>query len=149
MTRTSVLGKATKVDALREDHDVVEVVNQAVASATHVIVRRDGGEEIELPEALIKILRASAQELSAGRSVTVLASETVLTPAEAAELLGLSRPFVARLLDEGRIPSENLPGSTHRVVRLADLLAFQAQRERRRAGTDRLAEIVESEDLPY
>ena len=44
-----------------------------------------------------------------GHAVTVLPSEASLTPAEAAELLGLSRPFVVRLLDEGDIPSQRLP----------------------------------------
>jgi len=37
----------------------------------------------------------------------------------------LSRSFVARLLDAGEIPSEHLPDSRHRVVRLADVLEFQ------------------------
>ncbi|MGA2307756.1 MAG: excisionase family DNA-binding protein [Acidimicrobiales bacterium] len=61
-------------------------------------------------------------------------AETILTPAEAAQLLGLSRPFVVRLLDDGEIPSERLPGSRHRRVRLSDVLAFSARREQRREG---------------
>jgi excisionase family DNA binding protein len=72
-----------------------------------------------------------------------------LTPAEVGELLGLSRPFVVRLLDGGEIPSEHLPGSRHRVVQLADVLDFQARRERRRTGRRRVADAVESADLPY
>jgi excisionase family DNA binding protein len=149
MARSSVLGNATKVEVKQDDHEVVATVSRAVAKANHVLVRIPGGEEIELPEALIKILRASAEELSAGRSVTVLASERMLTPAEVGDLLGLSRPFVARLLDQGQIPSEHLPNSSHRVVRLADVLAFQSRRERRREGNERIARIIESEDLPY
>jgi excisionase family DNA binding protein len=42
-------------------------------------------------------------------------AEMMLTPTEAAELLGLSRPFVARLLERGEIPSERLPDSRHRL----------------------------------
>jgi excisionase family DNA binding protein len=82
-------------------------------------------------------------------AVTVLASDVRLTPAEVGELLGLSRPFVARLLDAGEIKSEHLPGSRHRVVRLTDVLDFQAHRERRRTGRRRMADAVESADLPY
>ena len=52
----------------------------------------------------------------------MLATEVRLTPAEVGELLGLSRPFVVRLLDAGEIPAEHLPDSRHRVVRLADVL---------------------------
>ena len=65
------------------------------------------------------------------------------------ELLGLSRPFVARLLDAGEIPSERLPDSRHRVVRLADVLEFQVRRERRRAGRRRIADEVHAAHLPY
>jgi excisionase family DNA binding protein len=108
-----------------------------------------GGQEVELSGGLLRVLQAAADELSAGHAVTVLASEVRLTPAEAGDLLGLSRPYVARLLDRGDIPAEYLPDSRHRMVRLADVLEFQARRERRREGRRRIAEAIDSEDLPY
>jgi len=113
------------------------------------VLRLPDGREIELSSALVRILQASADELSAGHAVTVLATEVLLTPAEVGDLLGLSRPYVARLLDQGQIASEYLPDSRHRVVRLADVLEFQARRERRREGRRRIVETVESDDLPY
>ncbi|MER7280688.1 helix-turn-helix domain-containing protein [Dactylosporangium sp. NPDC000244] len=149
VTRSSVLGAATKVEASAHDHDTVAQVSAAVAHGGEVSVRLPGGTEVVLPEPLAKILRASAEELSAGHSVTILASESLLTPAEVGQMLGLSRPFVARLLDHGQIPFERLPNSNHRVVKLADVLAFQERRERRRTGNDRIAELIESEDYPY
>ena len=149
VTRSSVLGSATKVEASARDHDVVAEVSQAVAHAGQVSLLLPSGAEIVLPDSLAIVLRASAEELSAGRSVTILASESLLTPAEVGQMLGLSRPFVARLLDQGQIPSERLPDSTHRVVKLADVLAFQERRERRREGNERIAELIESEDYPY
>jgi excisionase family DNA binding protein len=75
--------------------------------------------------------------------------ETVLTPAEAAELLGLSRPFVVRLLDDGEIPSERLPRSRHRRVRLSDVLAFNARRNQRHEGRRRIADAITDAGLPY
>ena len=102
-----------------------------------------------LPASLVAVLAAGARQLSAGRGVMVLATEICLTPAEVGELLGLSRPFVARLLDAGEIPSEFLPDSRHRVVRLVDVLDFQAKRERRRRGRQRLGQAVEDAGLPY
>ena len=113
------------------------------------ILRTADGRELVLPIELIRILIASAGELATGHAVTVLASETLLTPTEAAELLGLSRPFVARLLDSGDIASTNLPGSRHRVIRLADVLAFQERRDRRREGRRQIVAAVDEADLPY
>ncbi|KAB8193806.1 helix-turn-helix domain-containing protein [Nonomuraea phyllanthi] len=75
--------------------------------------------------------------------------ETPLTPDEVAEMLGLSRPFVARLLGDAEIPSYHLPGNGHRLVRLADVLDFQDRRERRAEGHRRVMEVAEEAELPY
>jgi excisionase family DNA binding protein len=97
----------------------------------------------------MRVLVASAGELSEGHSVTVLPSDALLTPTEVGELLGLSRPFIVRLLDAGDIASERLPNSRHRKVRLTDVLAFQARRDRRSEGRSTIAEAVADADLPY
>lgn len=149
MARSSVLGRATQVEPADEDRVTAAEVSRAANGVAELVLRLPDGSEIVLPASLVKVLAATAGELSAGHAVTVLVSDVRLTPAEVGELLGLSRPFVARLLGAGDIPSEHLPGSRHRVVRLADVLDFQARRERRRAGRRRVAAAVESADLPY
>lgn len=149
MARSSVLGAATQVEPGLNDRDRAAAVNRAATGVSEATLRLPDGEEISLPASLVAVLRASAGQLSQGHGVTVLATEIRLTPAEVGELLGLSRPFVARLLDTGEIPAEHLPQSRHRVVRLADVLEFQARRERRRAGRRRIADAVQAADLPY
>lgn len=149
MTRSSVLAHATRVEPGSDDRASAAELNRLVTDSAALVLRLPDGREIVLPHSLVKVLRASAEELSEGHAVTVLASEVHLTPAEVAELLGLSRPFVVRLLDAGEIPSQHLPDSRHRVVRLADVLQFQARRERRRTGRRKVAEAVEAADLPY
>jgi len=149
VVRSSVLSAATRVEPAAEDRERAAAVTQAMATAGEVVLRLPSGEEVALPASLVAVLLAGARQLSAGHGVVVLAAEICLTPAEVGELLGLSRPFVARLLDAGEIPSEFLPDSRHRVVRLADVLEFQARRERRRRGRRRVAEAVEDAGLPY
>lgn len=90
------------------------------------------GSNMPVPSVLAKAWRAVAAELANGGTVTVLATEDLLTPAEAAELLGVSRPYVARLIDAGTIPAERLPNSRHRRIRLSDLLAYRDHRQRQR-----------------
>jgi excisionase family DNA binding protein len=149
MVRSSVLGGATRVEPRAQDRDQAAAVSQVLTGVSDLTLRLPDGREVALPASLVEILVASAGELSAGHAVTVLASEVRLTPAEVGELLGLSRPFVARLLDANEIASEFLPGSRHRLVRLTDVLEFQARRDRRREGRRRVAQAVESAELPY
>lgn len=57
-----------------------------------VALQLPDGTSMPLPRALVELLRASADEIAEGHSVTVLPSEVSLTPAEVAEPLGFSRP---------------------------------------------------------
>jgi len=149
MARTSVLAGATKIEPHSADQPALAEAGRMAPDQVEVILRAADGSESVLPVELVRVLIASAGELANGHAVTVLASETQLTPAEAAELLGLSRPFVVRLLDAGDLPSTHLPGSRHRVVRLADVLAFQERRDRRREGRRQIAEAIDEAGLPY
>src|SRR4051794_26416086 len=117
MARTGVLTTAVTVEPSPADR----------TAATAVLAARRGGRgrakvvladgtTIPLSPALLAVLQATAGELADGHAVTVLPSDAMLTPAEAAELLGLSRPFVVRLLDEGEIPAQRLPRSRHRRI---------------------------------
>ncbi|MCZ7627675.1 MAG: helix-turn-helix domain-containing protein [Microthrixaceae bacterium] len=150
MARSSVLSSALRVEPKKAERESAAEVARAVRGRrrSFTLVLPDG-TSVPLPGALVEVLRASAGEMADGHAVTVLPSEVSLTPAEAAELLGLSRPFVARLLDEDEIPSERLPRSRHRRVLLSDVLAFQAKRERRKEGRRRIAAAMEEADLPY
>lgn len=150
MARTGVLKHAVRVDPTTDQAQSAGEVAEALESGLDAVVLTfPDGRQVALPSSLAEVLRASAREVADGHGLTVLPSDATLTPAEAAELLGLSRPFVARLLDEGEIPSERLPGSRHRRVRLADVLELAARRERKREGRRRIAEAVADAGLPY
>lgn len=119
-----------------------------VAALEGTLVAVDAtGDRVELPEGLSRLLRRAGEEIAAGHNVTMLRSDEVLTPNEAAEVLGLSRQYLTRLLDDGVIASDTLPSSAHRRLLLADVLAFQAEREGRRAGVEAFRRAVEDADL--
>lgn len=148
MSRTSTLAQASRVEADPDLREALEAVALVPGAGAEVVLRHADGSEVRVPAPLVEVMRTAAGELSVGHAVTILATETLLTPAETGRLLGLSRPFVARLLDEGAIPSTHLPESRHRVVRLDDVLAFAERRRKRQEGRRRLAEAVDDADLP-
>ena len=151
MARTGALRQAMRIDSTTtQAHDAGKVVEaMADESSEGVVLSFPDGRSVSLPASLVELVRSTAGELAGGRAVTVLPADTTLTPAEAAELLGLSRPFVVRLLDDGVIASERLPRSRHRRVLLADVLGFAAQREQRRQGRRQIGDAIADAGLPY
>jgi excisionase family DNA binding protein len=97
------------------------------------------GTTLEIPASLQLVLDQAVESLAAGESVAVVAMGQQLTTQEAADLLGVSRQYLVRLLDSGRIPSVRT--GSHRRVRLDDVLHFKALRDRERMAA--LAEIAQ------
>jgi excisionase family DNA binding protein len=107
-------------------------LQHALDAGARVVVETPGGERVTSDE-LSRLLQVALEDLASGAEVVVLRGEAEVSPAEAGELLGLSRQFVDRLIDQGDIPAQHLPGSRHRRLRLGDVIAFQQRREQRRA----------------
>jgi excisionase family DNA binding protein len=71
-----------------------------------------------------------------GEHLIVLRPGQEVTPAGAADLLGVSRQFVDRLLADGVLEFRRLPDSKHRRIRVGDVLALAEERARRRQGAE-------------
>ncbi|MFL6055026.1 MAG: helix-turn-helix domain-containing protein [Actinoallomurus sp.] len=82
------------------------------------------GDQIELPAEVYRVLRHVIEALQQGLAVTVAPLTQTLTTQQAADLLGVSRPTLVKLLDEGKIPFDR--AGTHRRILLRDLLAYRA-----------------------
>jgi excisionase family DNA binding protein len=106
------------------------------------------GVELPLPEAVFDVLLQVVAAMRAGRAVNVAPLAQRLTTQEAAELLGVSRPTLIKVLDEGKIPFELLSGSRHRRILLSDVLAYQqTRRAQQEAALTELVKLGEEMDL--
>lgn len=104
------------------------------------------GEHLVLPPEVFEVLRDVVDAMAQGQAVTIAPVHQRLTTQEAADLLGVSRPTVVKLLESGEIPFEQ-PGR-HRRVRLADVLAYRERSSvERRAALDQMVEIADEADL--
>ncbi len=87
--------------------------------------RTKNGETFSIPSEVIPVFQEVLEQLSNERAVLVLALDSELSTFEAADLLGVSRPFVKKLLEQGKISFHKV--GTHHRIRLADVLKYQEQ----------------------
>jgi excisionase family DNA binding protein len=141
--------RMTPVAAPPEQKAEVVALSKLLGGLAHAQPRRPRcelagpkGERIAIPESVFYVLARVAEVLARGDAVTVVPTEKEITTQEAADLLNLSRQYVVRLLDEGRIPFTK--AGKHRRIRIEDLLRFKAKRDEERKGTlDELAGLSE------
>lgn len=141
--------RMTPVAAPPEQRAEVAALSSFLDRASRV--RRQGGacklvgpsgEAIPVPESVFSMLERVAEVLARGDSITIVPVGKEMTTQQAADLLNVSRQYLVRLLDEGRIPFTKT--GKHRRVRIEDVLTFKEQRDReRKAGLDRLAQMSE------
>lgn len=81
-------------------------------------------------------VRAMLDDVAQGARVVVLRADDEVTPAQAADILGVTRQFVDRLCEDGVLTFRRLPDSRHRRILLHDVIDLATQREQRRAGAD-------------
>ena len=102
------------------------------------------GESIVIPERVFYVLERVNEVLARGDSLTIVPVGKEVTTQKAADMLNISRQYLVRLLDAGRIPYTKT--GKHRRLRLEDVLAFKEQRDRERGtALDELTQL--SEDL--
>jgi excisionase family DNA binding protein len=100
------------------------------------------GETIPVPESVFYVLERVAEVLASGDSITVVPVGKEVTTQQAADLLNVSRQYLVRVLDEGRIPFRKT--GKHRRLRIEDVLEFREKRDKdRRAGLRELSQMTQ------
>jgi toxin-antitoxin system, antitoxin component, merR family len=114
--------------------DIVNAASSQEATPRLVV----GDKAVELTPGMADVLVRVAQAMQQGLAVTVAPQNTRLTTQEAADMLGISRSTLVRMLEAGEIPFEKV--RRHRRLYLSDVLEFQ--KRQRRAADEALSDMV-------
>ena len=117
------------------------VAREGAAHAPVTLTLAASGEQVVVPRAVLDLLGGALANLAKGEGVTLVSANAELTTQQAAELLNVSRPFVIRLLDEGKI-EYRLVG-THRRIKTVSLLTYLREDDvKRKAAADELSAMT-------
>lgn len=120
------------------------------ADRVQLSLRGSNGEsdEMVLPGHVLQILLDVLSEMSQGNAVSLIPYHQEISTQDAANLLNVSRPFLVRLLEEGKIPFRKV--GSHRRVKLQDLLAYKEAIDQERKRTlDDLAQLSQDQGMGY
>src|SRR5687768_726970 len=133
------------ISALPRERSEVAALRKMLDAAAHVVtpaprceLRGPQGETIRLPDSVFYLLKQVVDVMAQGDAITIVPVGRELTTQQAADLLNVSRQYLVRLLDDGKIPFRRT--GKHRRLKIEDVLSFKTARDRERnVALDELA----------
>ncbi|MFC7048544.1 excisionase family DNA-binding protein [Emcibacter nanhaiensis] len=99
-------------------------------------VEDDGLQTVTLPRQAVRLLVDIMTHMAQGDAVNIVPVHKEMTTQEAADFLNVSRPFLIKLLEEGKIPFGKV--GTHRRILFGHLVEYKNERdaEMKRAASE-------------
>lgn len=128
----------------------VEALCQGTSQSVRIQLLADHGEpaSVDVPASALRALVNLLAEMSLGHAVALVPTNVELTTQQAADLLGVSRPYFVKLLDHQKIPFRKV--GKYRRVRTDDLIAYKRRDDEFRSRiADALAADAQELEMGY
>ena len=127
---------------------IMEALDHSQAAAITVTTTEGKRPSIKLPPSALKLIGQLLGAMSEGRPITLMPSKQELSTVEAANFLNVSRPFVIKEIEAGRLPHRKV--GAHRRVAFDDLVLYAREmRKRQESALERMAENARELGLDY
>jgi excisionase family DNA binding protein len=127
---------------------IMQALDHSRAATIRVKTESGDGPSVDLPPQALKLLGQILGAMSEGRAVTIMPAKREFSTVEAANFLNVSRPFVIKEIEAGRLPHRMV--GTHRRIAFEDLQDYaERMRERQQAALRRLADADQDLGLNY
>ena len=105
-------------------------------------------EIVELPVSAVRLLVDLLTNMAEGNAVTLMPIHAELTTQQAADLIGISRPYLIKLLEDGEITYHMV--GTHRRIYFQDLKNYMDKnKQAREEALNELAVQAQDLDMEY
>jgi excisionase family DNA binding protein len=104
-----------------------------------IVVQDEPKIAVPLPAMAVGIIVTVLKQMAARQPFSIIPHQAELTTQQAADYLNVSRPFLVKLLDEGKIDHRKV--GRHRRVKFGDLVAYE--KKTREEQLQALAEMAE------
>lgn len=127
---------------------IMEALDRSKAVSITLSSDADDVPPVQLPPAALKLIGQLLGLMSDGRPVTLMPAKQELTTVEAAHYLNVSRPFVIKEIEEGRLPYRKV--GTHRRIAFDELVEYaKRMRAMQNDALDRMAQDAHDLGLDY
>ena len=114
------------VDALLADKTgkrLVALLKEQPVYPVQLLEEGVTGDTLEIPAPAMRLLVEILAEMAKGHTVTLVTVQEEISTQQAAELLGVSRPYFVQLLEGGAIPFRKV--GARRRIRLQDVMSYK------------------------
>lgn len=124
------INKPTKEEqraAMESYSALAETIKQLKSDIPEIEIE-ETKEQIKIPIKALKLLSEVLEAMGKGQPISIVPLATEVTTQKAAEIIGCSRPFLVKLLEEGKITFTKV--GRHRRIKLEDVLEYKEQQKR-------------------
>lgn len=145
----------------KEDVELAKAAQRSIVSAlnhsraVHIAILEDGSERLsddspilKLPPNVLRLFADMLGSLAQGHAVAIMPKEMYVSTQEAAMYLNVSRPYLIRMLEEGKIAFQKV--GTHRRIKFEDIIAYKEERQKAsNEALDALARQAQELNMGY